>query len=387
MQKRTGISLIVLVITIIVMVILAGAIILTLNNSGIIDKATDAVEQTNLATVKQLTQMAWAEAYAGGERTEERLKAAVDKALSDNKVDTSKYVIEVTTSGVTVTKKGTVATAWRQEGLTVTNGVQTLEIGDYVDYISDAPITIFNEEYDEFGNYLGTVEETSTYEKEGGGWKILGASDDGELLIMSTKSVGGGYYDYSYNAYWNGVADLNSQCESFGKGTYAKGARAIDIQDVNKITGYNPRNVGVYDPAQEGQGIIYGDDTFLEYDNEITYKWIEDEEVAYGRYVEGVGTNGKSQQFSVDIFTLPNKSLKSTETATVTSNYYKYYCNTLTDQETGDSVGISTDSGAYKMLFRNEENTAYTGYTIATQITVPISDICRLYAIENRRST
>ena len=37
MQKRKGISLIVLVITIIVMIVLAGAIILSLNNAGIIN--------------------------------------------------------------------------------------------------------------------------------------------------------------------------------------------------------------------------------------------------------------------------------------------------------------------------------------------------------------
>ena len=48
MQKRKGISLIVLVITIIVMVILAGAIILTLNNSGIISKSSEAVFKQNV---------------------------------------------------------------------------------------------------------------------------------------------------------------------------------------------------------------------------------------------------------------------------------------------------------------------------------------------------
>ena len=105
MKIKQGISLIVLVITIIVMLILAGAIILTLNNSGIIDRASNAVEETNLATIKELTQMAWADAYASGERTAEGLKAAVDKALADNKVDTSKYVIKVTTKGVEVVSK------------------------------------------------------------------------------------------------------------------------------------------------------------------------------------------------------------------------------------------------------------------------------------------
>lgn len=48
MQTKKGISLIVLVITIIVMIILAGAIILTLNNSGIIGKASETVFKQNV---------------------------------------------------------------------------------------------------------------------------------------------------------------------------------------------------------------------------------------------------------------------------------------------------------------------------------------------------
>ncbi|MDD2627782.1 MAG: hypothetical protein PHD20_02730 [Clostridia bacterium] len=53
-NKRVGISLIVLVITIIVMIILAGAIILSLQSSGIINKASEAVEKNDLASIKQL---------------------------------------------------------------------------------------------------------------------------------------------------------------------------------------------------------------------------------------------------------------------------------------------------------------------------------------------
>ena len=63
MQKNKGISLIVLVITIIVMIILAGSIILSLSNNGIIGKANEAVDVTNEASVRQLVELKWAEAY------------------------------------------------------------------------------------------------------------------------------------------------------------------------------------------------------------------------------------------------------------------------------------------------------------------------------------
>ena len=105
-KNKQAISLIVLVITIIVMVILAGAIILTLNNNGIIQKANDAVEKTNLATVKELAQTKWAEAYLKTDRSQEKLEEYVLEELKNAGIDLDEYNIEVTTNGVTVSKKG-----------------------------------------------------------------------------------------------------------------------------------------------------------------------------------------------------------------------------------------------------------------------------------------
>ena len=56
--NKRGISLIVLVITIIIMIILAGAIILTLSSNGIIGKANDATKTTDLANAKQVVSLA-----------------------------------------------------------------------------------------------------------------------------------------------------------------------------------------------------------------------------------------------------------------------------------------------------------------------------------------
>ena len=62
-KNKNGISLIVLVITIIVMIILAAAIIISISNSGIINRANSAVEETNEKQMKELVSLAWAEAY------------------------------------------------------------------------------------------------------------------------------------------------------------------------------------------------------------------------------------------------------------------------------------------------------------------------------------
>ena len=62
-KNKKGISLIVLVITIIVMVILAAAIIISISNSGIVNRANTAVDETNEKQMKELVSLAWAEAY------------------------------------------------------------------------------------------------------------------------------------------------------------------------------------------------------------------------------------------------------------------------------------------------------------------------------------
>ena len=60
MKKKTGISLIVLVITIIVMIILAASVMITISNTGIIDKASTAKDNMESATLKQELEMALA---------------------------------------------------------------------------------------------------------------------------------------------------------------------------------------------------------------------------------------------------------------------------------------------------------------------------------------
>ncbi len=106
MQKKKAVSLVVLVITIIVMIILAGTIILSLRNSGIIDKAQSAVDQANLKEIQTLASLKWAEAYMVGNTTQEQLEQEVLKRLNDENVDLTPYEITVTSKGVKVTFKG-----------------------------------------------------------------------------------------------------------------------------------------------------------------------------------------------------------------------------------------------------------------------------------------
>ena len=347
MKIKQGISLIVLVITIIVMVILAGAIVLTLNNSGIIDKASEAVDATNYATVKELTQMAWAEAYANGAKTQAEFQAAVDKALEDNKVDTDRYGIIVTTNGVEV------ANGWIQDGLTVKRGDDVLNIGADFDY-------------DETGE--GTKDVA---------WKVLGA-ENGELLIMSTSDIvsshplgvpDGDNINEAVNDYLNGVAELDALCEPYGKGENATGARSIRVEDVNKITGYNPET------AKYEKGYIY------EYGNEVTYSYAGEGKI---KYYSKVTAPEKEVSCSTFYYLDATNKLVEADLATGTgiitklkSDYYLYYA---TDLET-----IEYGSDAYTMLF-GEDDIYYWLASPSVSTSTYFAHFCMRYVVNGKVS-
>ena len=61
---KKGISLIVLVITIIVMIIIAGAIIISLNSSNVISKANEAVVKTDVGTLNDKLTLAYVDLRA-----------------------------------------------------------------------------------------------------------------------------------------------------------------------------------------------------------------------------------------------------------------------------------------------------------------------------------
>lgn len=102
MKNKRGVSLIVLVITIIVMIILASAVILSLDNAGIIDKSQEAVEKTNLKEVQHLATLKWTDAFLKGTTTREGLAAAVKEGLEEEGINLSWYGVTVTEKGVDV---------------------------------------------------------------------------------------------------------------------------------------------------------------------------------------------------------------------------------------------------------------------------------------------
>ncbi len=91
-KQEQGISLIVLVITIIVMIILAGAIILSLNNSSVIGRAEEAVIKSDVASLREKLQVILADNKLNAieditaEQEEELLSGTTEYGIYENDI-------------------------------------------------------------------------------------------------------------------------------------------------------------------------------------------------------------------------------------------------------------------------------------------------------------
>lgn len=101
MAKKQGISLVVLVMTIIIMTIITGVTILSIGNIDMAGEVNLIVEKTNIKEVETLAMNAWKKAYEEGKTLLEELQEAVDIALVENNLY-EKYMATVTTSGIVV---------------------------------------------------------------------------------------------------------------------------------------------------------------------------------------------------------------------------------------------------------------------------------------------
>ena len=131
-RREKGITLIALVITIIVLLILAGVTIATLTgDNGILTKANEAKTITNEKDEEEQIEIGYTE-YLMADQTGEKVDFKVSEATvigkeGDWKIKFNKTGKEYYFDGETITKA-----TWKQEEDTITNieTKQTLKVGD-----------------------------------------------------------------------------------------------------------------------------------------------------------------------------------------------------------------------------------------------------------------
>ena len=169
--------------------------------------------------------------------------------------------------------------------------------------------------------------------------------------------------------YQNAEEELNRVCSLYGKGKYAENARSINMEDINKITGYDPKHTGVnVNKATKEQieaGEIFAKSLIFQYGNKITFSW---DGTAKPQYESSVKNgNLKSHTANGGFFWYDGKNWNKTDYTTMpgkicelTSNYYYYYPETLTSvDDITQEVGLTNTSVEREMLFNPEQDCYY----------------------------
>ena len=202
---------------------------------------------------------------------------------------------------------------WTQDRTTVTNGDVTLAVGSRI---------------------------TGYVAKGISNWYVLGA-EDGKLLI-TTRSCPEEVRLYGRDGYTNGVEILNNAVKDiYNDGFFADTVRSINVEDVNRVTGYNPETAG------------YGANKLWQYGNEVTFYWDGTDYPYYSASNDIVGNLiwSHSERFhypTLNGVTISEKSNTAgtrniEEITTLRSSFYAYE----------GSSHIDSRSTAYDLLFNS----------------------------------
>ena len=213
-KENKGITLIALVVTIIVLLILAGiSIAMLTGQNGILNRATEAKNTTGTAQVDEQVKLSVAEALSNGlgTITEENLTKALNSNVGSGKYEltgdaVNGWTIKAADKTYNISGNGEIS-GGNNGGNSGENTGGGITGGNESEYIDDSYVE-YNVAYTDI--YTGTKYTNLT------GWRVLNKVDNGDgtsnLDIISTGIPAGLYYHYSYikdTTYspWAGTAD------------------------------------------------------------------------------------------------------------------------------------------------------------------------------------
>ncbi len=328
-DSTKGITLIALVITIIVLLILAGVTIATLTGeNGILSKATEASNKTEEKNAEEEVKIAvMGSIGTNGELENEVLKDNLNKIENisgvPEEITDSSYPLTVTVEGkhsYTINKDGSIKEVPKREGI---------KVGDYVNYTYDEKV----EGYNLLSTQSGYTSDQTVNQKSGMKWRILNIHANGTVdLIGDVSASDQGIYFRGAQGYNNGVYLLNDICkELYSNSSLGLTARSINMEDIESQmneTGIAARDVYTYDGTQYGKTKTYTG-SYANYPN------LYAKEKGSGIDTVEVNTNGIEKSDNgytsptTESASRPSKSLTATETfyffRHTPANYFKDY--------------------------------------------------------------
>lgn len=382
-EKIRGITLIALVVTIVVLLILAGTSITMLaGENGVITQSQNAKLQTEIGEEKEAVRIAYSGAV--GEKIGEQVTAQdVQKQLDTNGTEAvagGNIQVRFIKSGRIYRLRGsniegpyensgtskTLVEMFKQaqaDGCTLTHETCSnpdhLHIGDYLDYVPETIKTVNVEEAETGWN------ETQTYKTDlTTTWRVLGLNDAGtEIQIISgspikkysstskcneiIKCTNNGIRDeylilYGAEGYFYSKETLD-KISSIYNGSYATETRSMKIEDINKALGIVVEENKVYyksDTAKTNidEGNVLGQ----------TYTYKEGEITPESYLGKGTVNTGDTETLTAYYYSYMNEKFNDRVVL-----WNMLFDNTKSENSTKRywlaSTGISTDP--YRALF------------------------------------
>ena len=271
-QNSKGITLVALILTIIILIILAGVgISIIIGQNGIFTKSKDGVIKYQDSVKREESEL---------DKAFDTIESLDPDSLAA-KVKVGDYVNYDPTTGVEekdlkyTSKRGSYEAKKEDGTYIIGEGVDFAnreDFSSYSNYNSDG--FLYNKAYeliDINGNVTagsgeqgsGSAENDSANQtftaksKDGLKWRVLSIEDGCVNLVSETpiKTYNNlNYYLFGITGYNYGIEELNNICSIYGHGKGAKTARSINVEDVNKITKYDPTKGS----AKETYGNAYG---------------------------------------------------------------------------------------------------------------------------------
>ena len=372
-RKDKGITLIALVVTIIVLLILAGiSISMLTGQNGILNRATEAKNTTGEAQERESIQVAITSAQTEdfakeSEITDETLRKEIKNTMgSDSNLsgtgpwwyngETNDYIIK---KNGKILEKGTLTYMYEKALIdncekadgTCTNS-EHLHIGDYVDLTNptEGSITISASDSGmDTAKNSAITDQTFNIAENQLNWRVLGENDGGEIELIagspmkSTNVVDSknkpGLYLNGAKVYINGVEILNNICSLYktnDKTGYISSSRSVTQNDVNKVVGLT-----TIDMIKEKNVDRYNNNK-----NNLGWKVLGEAYSYANQYTPESWLDGKT---------------KTTVSGEITG--YNYSVNS---NSTNGAPSVTVNDRLYKMLFENTNYNTGKAYWLAS---------------------
>lgn len=249
-NKENGITLIALVITIIVLLILAGVAIATLTgDNGVLTKAVSAKEKTERAEVIENAKLdiLGIQSDKNGKLTTGDLKGVLDKYFKDVPEEITEEdiaTLELTTKDGKYKINVSEIYNGKLEGTSGVMAVSDLKVGDYVKY--GDKLTVQSYVTNSNGEPNTGYETPQTFNTNTTTlWRVINKKANGEVEIVAvnnTLSDDGttGLYLKGQNGFLNSKTVLDNLCSKLYANPAYGTARSIKVEDINNLTGFNP---------------------------------------------------------------------------------------------------------------------------------------------------